>query len=109
MARYETGAVTADGRSDEIPLYNPRSGGDSTLKTITIQGTFGGGTATLEVSADGGTTWIPFTSGGSPVTFTANDTQNINICSDAQAPLLVSFDLLGATAPNIQMIIFDVR
>lgn len=109
MARYETPAVTANGSSQALPMYNPRSGGDSTLKTVTIQGTFGGGTATLEISADGGVTSIPFTVGGSPVTFTSNDSQNLSICSDAQKPLLVSFDLTGATTPDIKMIIFDVR
>jgi len=109
MARYETDVVTTNTESSTITLINPRSGGDSVFKTIGIQGTFGSGTATLEVTIDGGTTWIPFTSAGAAVEYTVNDVRNMRVCSDAKEPIKLRFALTGATTPSIQMIVYDVR
>lgn len=109
MARHIAN-LTADGRSTAFPMYQARSGGDSSLKEIYVQGTFGSGTATLQVSADGGTTWVDATDdNGTSITFAANGVRNVQISSDAQAPVLISINLAGSTSPDLNLIIFENR
>lgn len=109
MAKSQTPAVTADGRSGEITLYNrPRGGGASLKKTIFITGTFGSGTATLQISDDGGTDYVDVLDNvGAAVTFTANKAVNVEIASDAVDPVLLTFNLAGATSPNLVMTVYD--
>lgn len=112
MARNQTAALTADGRSEAIRIYNARGrGGGAVLQTVVVQGSsFGGGTATLQITADEGTTWIDVTDDtGTAVTFTANGARNTTIASDAENPLELSINLAGATSPNISLIVYQVR
>lgn len=105
----QTAAVlTADGRSDSIEMLTPVRGGDSSLKTIIVQGGFGSGTATVQVSGDGGTTWIDVKDdAGTVVAFTVNGNANVNIMSDALNPALLSVNLAGSTTPTVTLIVFD--
>lgn len=112
MARYEATALTADGRSDAFPIYNAHDrGGGATLNTVIVQGSsFGGGTATLQLSADGGSTWIDAVdSTNSVVQFTGNGARNVTLASEAAQPIQLSINLAGATSPNISFIIYSVR
>lgn len=109
MARHIAN-LTADGRSTAFPVYNPRSGGDSVFKTIFVQGDFGSGTATLQVSGDGGTTWVNVTDdAGSVIQFTANGARNVRIISDVQLPTELSINLTGSTNPDLNFIIYENR
>ncbi len=103
MSGLNLSNLTADGRSTEFSVINARSGGDSTLKTIHVYGDFGTGTATLQTSPDGGTTWIDvLDDGGTAVAFTANGTTNVNIANSApQDPLKISIDLASSTNPDL--------
>lgn len=110
MAKYVTPALTADGRSQVIRLYSARSGGDSIKRTTFVEGSFGGGTATLQVSSDKGVTWVNVTNdAGTAITFTEAGVRELSIASDAQAPVLVSIDLVGSTTPSVVLTIFDNR
>lgn len=81
--------------------------------TISIYGTFGGGTATLKMSSDGGTTKYALKdapgSSGSDITYTANGSANIELGfsddNDTEFKLYVS--LAGATDPEITIDVFD--
>ena len=110
MARYETAAITADGRTAGIRIYNrPRSSGAATKKTLFVGDTFGGGTATLQISNDGGTTYGNFfDESGAAVTFTnAKGGTTLDIPSDDRNPVLVAVNLAGATSPNLTLTVYD--
>ncbi len=110
MAKYQATALTADGRSEAITMQNARSGGDSTKKTVFVEGDFGTGTATLQVSSDKGATWVDVTNdAGAAVAFTSSGVRELSILSCALKPVLVSIDLVGAAAPNVVLTIFDNR
>lgn len=88
MSVRQNGTFTADGSSPEHIF----PGGDGTVQA---DGDFGGGTLTLEVSSDEGTT---YTSGGTTVQLTAEGLFNFTLPSDG---LRVRLTLSGATAPDI--------
>lgn len=108
MAKYDATALTANGSTQGIKLYNGRGDGNLT-NLISVFGTFGGGTAALEYSPDQGSTWIAVTDSAGAVTFTANGGKNIIIPSDAQEPVQVRITLSGATSPNLNFNVFSVR
>lgn len=62
---------------------------------ICAAGTFGGGTMVLEVSPDGGTTWIPLAG----ASYTAAFTTVITMASGARLRAV----LTGATTPSISV------
>ena len=71
-------------------------------------GTFGGGTATLQASPDGGTTWVDVLDQASTaITFTANKAVNVEVASDGLQPVRLSINLTGSTSPNLSFVIFD--
>ncbi|MGY4469361.1 hypothetical protein ACVWWK_005070 [Bradyrhizobium sp. LB9.1b] len=82
--------LTANGTTNPVPW----SGGHG---SIAVWGNFGGGTVTLQMSPDSGTTWINVDRGGdSFVTFTAPGTAcfELGLC-------LLRFNLTGATTPSV--------
>jgi hypothetical protein len=82
--------LTANGNTDPVSWYGGRG-------SAAAWGTFGGGTAKLQQSPDGGTTWIDVDrSGDTYVSFTANGEGGfeLGLC-------LLRFSLTGATAPNV--------
>lgn len=108
MAKY-TATLTADGRTTAFPYINTRADGNI-WATVFVYGTFGSGTATVQVSPDAGTTWIDVEDdGGSVVSFTADGARNVRLASDAGEPVLISVDLSGATSPDLTVDIFQVR
>jgi hypothetical protein len=62
------------------------------------QGTFGGGTATLEVSPDGGTTWFLLAAG-----LTANGLQHVLAANNVEQ--LARVKLTGSTSPTLTMFV----
>lgn len=83
--------LTANGASGSVPWY----GG---VGTVMVWGTFGGGTVTLQMSPDNGTTWWNVDRVGDTAfaTFTANGEAGfrLGLC-------LLRFNLTGATAPSV--------
>jgi hypothetical protein len=65
--------------------------------TFTAWGDFGGGTATLQMSPDNGTTWINVDHPGDTYcTFTANGEGGFEL-----TPCFLRVNLTGATSPNL--------
>jgi len=117
MARYITDAVTTNTRSQAFPLQSPRGEGEAAiLKTIFVQGTFDTATATLQVSADGGVTFVDVTDeSGAAVAFTANGARNIKISSDVGTgpghfPVKLAMNVASVGgSTSIQMIVYENR
>jgi len=81
--------LTADGPTSEI-IWRGGPG------TFAGTGTFGGGTLTMEVSYDAGTTWV---AAGVETTLTADGHANF----DLPQGVLVRGNLVGSTAPDIDV------
>lgn len=88
MPVRSSGTFTNNGKSAGVPF----PGGTGTVQA---NNTFGGGTLSLEVSSDGGTT---YTNGGTSVQLTAAGLFNFTLPSDE---LIIRLDLTGATSPSI--------
>lgn len=88
MPILENGTFTQDGNAPNVSF--PGGAG-----TVHADGDFGGGTLSLEVSSDTGTT---FTNGGTTVQLTAEGLFNFTLPSDK---LIVRLNLNGSTAPDI--------
>lgn len=66
---------------------------------------FGGGSVTVQVSPDSGTTWITITYNGAPAIFTSN---SVFYCERISTELLVRAVLSGASgAINVNAILVD--
>lgn len=103
--------ITANGTTELVVAApsSPSSGGVYRA-TITVQGTFGSGTFTLQQSADGGTTKITSTkSDGSSWSATSNTAITVEIpnAKDDGANFRLYGVLSGATSPNLNVIIND--
>lgn len=81
----DTQSLTADGQT----TGTPHPGGSAAFYGV---GTFGSGTLTMEVSFDGGTTWVDVLDSA----MTADD-----VYAFVLPPCLVRGDLSGATNPSI--------
>lgn len=79
--------------------------------TITVTGTFGGGTFKLQTSVDGGTTKVDAKDGtGTTWSITANGQVTIRIpCANVlpESTLSLYGDLSGATSPSITVTVHD--
>lgn len=85
-------AQAADGDSSAVDLRPGSVPGIAFYGTLFVDGTFGGGTVTVLVSPDDGTTWVT-----TDVTFTEENVQNLQI----NAPVKLKLSLSGATTPSI--------
>ncbi|MHC4051494.1 hypothetical protein [Bradyrhizobium sp. 25ACV] len=82
--------LTANGTTS--PTFWPGGSG-----TFSATGTFGGGTAKLQMSPNNGVTWIDVDRNGDTyVTFTANGQGGFEL-----APCLLRVSLTGATSPSL--------
>ena len=79
---------------------------DGGSKTVQIWATnFGGGTVTLQSSADGGVTWVTLTIAGLPATFTSNAVRKIDRLGQG---MLIRATLAGSTgASNVNVKLFQ--
>ena len=112
MAEILRETLAADGQTAEVSLSNPNNGANI-FQNVYAFGTFGAGTATLQVSPDGGTTWIDVTDGISTVSFTSNGGQRTFILGNAN-PILAEqiklrFNLTGSSTPSVTFVIEDCR
>lgn len=78
--------------------------------TIAVSGSFGGGTVTLQMSPDGGTTKINLRDvTGTIASITANDAYNIELGygSTNGDNIKLYASMAGATAPDVDIAVFD--
>ena len=106
---YRATAITANG-TYEIAKVHLKSNVTEYLATITSFGTFGGGTITIQLSPDGGTTKITQDSSpGTPYSATANSTINFRSgggSDNTSSPILYA-TLSGATNPSLTIAVDD--
>lgn len=113
MANILRETVSADGNSTAV-TWESRRKDTPNRGTVWAYGTFGGGTASLEASPDGGTTWVAILDqSGTAITFTANGVVNFELYAD-QDPIAanktkIRLTLAGATAPTLNYIINNVN
>jgi hypothetical protein len=88
--------VTADGNSAALALDRAHGGGGRAF-TLIATGTWGGGTITLQLSPDGGTTWV-----STSYTLSANGEQHGTDMIATHARL----NLAGATTPDLDAWLF---
>lgn len=81
--------LTGDGNTDTLHWLGGRPG------TVAVWGDFGGGTAKLQMSFDGGDTWIDEGS-----TFSADGASNFQLPG-----CLMRVNLSGATSPDLNVLI----
>jgi hypothetical protein len=61
----------------------------------------------VQLSPDSGGTWVDNIDNGAAVTFTAADARAIEANSDSRVPVLLGFNLTGATSPDITIKVYD--
>ena len=81
--------------------------GQTNRVTYHAYGTFDSGTVAVQVSPDGGTTWIDNIDAGSALTFSAAESRSIESNSDEQNPVYLGFNLTGATSPDLNITVYD--
>lgn len=97
MAKY-TASVSGDTTSSAIKVYNARgAGGNNSIKTVSVTGTFSSGTAALQMSTDLGLTWFAVNDSAGAVTFAANGAKNLQIISDSEAPVQLRISVSGSS------------
>lgn len=92
-------SIKAEGISSDSSTDSWRHRGD--LASVVVQGTFDSGTATLEMSVDGGTTWVAVDS--SNAALTANGVFNTTL-----GECLLRVTLSGSTSPDLDVYYTDV-
>lgn len=107
MAKLLQQTLSADGDTDEITWIGSGKG------TVIIDGDDGTGTLTGHVSADSGATYVALKdTGGTAISTTAAAMFNFDIsgwqATDAST-VRVKFTLASATAPTLNISVFDAR
>jgi hypothetical protein len=112
MALIVDSNLTVNGSTEEGTIINPNNG-VSPFQVVYASGSFGGGTLTVEISNDGGTSWFDATNSVGAVTFTASGAERLFLLGNANNVLAkkikVRCTLAGATSPNINVSIADCR
>lgn len=105
MARIISTTITADG-SETNNLKNIRAK-DRNVYTVYVSGTFGSGTVTAFLQADG-TNNIPILdAGGTAISLTADGMFNFEAQSDENYPVKLVITLAGATTPSINLNVYN--
>ena len=107
MALIATLSLTNNG-TVSIPCKNSRNGKEASY-TMIAYGTFGGGTLKAQVSADNGVTYVDLINNNDTVASTSGFAEDFYINSDPRNPVLLGFNLAGATAPSITIRIYDTK
>ncbi len=111
MAKY-TQNLTANGDTLLARVKTPRNDSGGFGASIFIYGTFDSGTATVQVSPDGGTTKFTVKDqSGSDIAPTANFYSNfeLGIANVNGEELEIYVNLAGATSPDITVDLYDTR
>lgn len=108
MTKY-TATITADG-DYYICDINKKRDLTEYRYAVNTYGSFGGGTITLKISTDGGTTKVAMMdASGGPITSTANDNYTGNWgngANNSDAPKLYA-SMSGSTNPSVKFDLFD--
>jgi len=116
MARVLDTTVSADGNTDIT--WKPARKETPNRATVYVFGgggnDFGSGTVTVQVSPDGGTTFIDIPDqSGTAITFTANGVTNFELYGNGDpistGSVQIRLALAGSTAPTVRYVIDDVR
>lgn len=105
-----TATFSADAANSQLCMvYKPREL-DSFYATVVISGGFGGGTLTLLISPDGGTTKVALSdASGTAISKTTAGTVNIRLGIGGtltDAPIIYA-TLVGSTTPTLTVTLFD--
>lgn len=100
--------ITADSSTLLCSVTKP-IGLDRYFATVSVFGTFGSGTVTLQYSPDGGSTKIDVTQNGTAVTFTANGGRNVELgfSNKLGEEILLYATMAGSTTPDVDVIVHD--
>ncbi len=110
MAKY-TAALSAQNTNVLVfTVHKPRNGADCCTFTVGVYGTFGTGTATVNLSPDGGTTLLPLAPiNGSSPSITANGCYTFKVGNgdtNSDAPKI--YVAIGAaTNPALSIVAYD--
>lgn len=105
--------VTGDTADVLLATVHRRRESQSYAASVFVQGSFGSGTATLQVSPDGGTTkYTIVDAAGEDAVFSANGYTNFVLGGGSEnigeAPQIY-VNLAGASGANLNVILFDNR
>lgn len=105
MSRKANLTITDNGAT----LYKMKNNnvGIKAIITAYVYGEFGGGTLTVGVSADNGSTVITDIDPNGLNAFTSNFSREYSANSDEYYPTTLVFTLSGATDPDIAVAIYD--
>lgn len=111
MAKY-TATFTADAANTYVCTVNKKRDLTDWFATAFVTGTFGGGTVTLLISPDGGTTKVPLlnTSNVAISTGTAGAMSSIRLGGSGSTnsdSMIIYATLTGSTNPALTVAIFD--
>lgn len=116
MARILDETVSADGNTDRP--WKPARKETPNRATVYVFGgggnNFGSGTATLQVSPDGGTNFIDvLDQSGTAIAFSANGVANFELYGNGNNVLtetvVLRLALAGSSSPTLRYVIDDVR
>lgn len=105
MARTISTTITADG-SEINNLKNLRTD-KRNVYSVYVSGTFGGGTVTAFLQADGTNNIAILDAGGNAVSLTADGMFNFEAQSDENYPVKLVITLAGATSPSINLNVYN--
>lgn len=110
MAKYSATLSAQNTNTILFTAHKPRNGSVSSLFTVLVSGTFGGGTVTVNISPDKGTTLVPLVPiGTSAPTITAAMAFTYQVGNGdklADSPdIYVSIG--AATTPTINIVAYD--
>lgn len=109
MAKY-TATITADG-STQLAVIQRRKDAPRWMGTVSLSGTFGSGTYTLQWSPDGGTTKISIPDANGTTGYTAATVLNLDLGNGSHltdSPILYVL-CAGSTNPSVTVTLFDNR
>lgn len=99
--------LTIDGNETVLLNAKNKRTGIDPIYTAYVYGDFGGGTVSVSLSPDGGTTDITAIDSGSAVNITSDEARNIIVNSDESNPVQIRFTMAGATNPDVTVKVYD--
>ncbi len=103
-------SISADSTVLIATVATPKKGSENWKGTEFFQGSFGGGTITLQTSPDGGTTKIPETNlSGSAFSLTSAGSVEVDLgtANTTATQILLYAVMTGSTSPTVTATVFD--
>lgn len=109
MSKYS--ATVTTNTANYLCDVDRRRDSPSFFASIVCYGTFGGGTITIQMSPDGGTTKMDVPNqAGASTTFTANSVQNIELGNgDGLTAMKLYATMAGSTSASVVVEVWDNR